>query len=331
MASDSDITPVKPVIVTDTVANDSDDPAIWIHPDDPLQSLILGTDKGNEQNIGAIYVFDLQGNIIADKTIPDIQRPNNVDVEYGFVMDDDTFDIAVFTERYAEAIRVVKVPEMELIDGGGIKVFSGESGPEYINPMGVALYKNPETGEIYAMVGRKNGPPDNYLWQYALNAEDGVVTGEKVRSFGQFSGQNEIEAIAVDDALGYVYYSDEGFGVRKYYAHPDSSNQELALFGTEGFQEDHEGISIYYENEQEGYILVSDQQDNSFRIFSRTGTAENPHQHQFIKEIKLSTVESDGSDVTSVPIGDQFPKGLFVAMSDDGTFHYYQWQDIIEE
>ena len=58
-------------------------------------------------------------------------------------------------------------------------------------------------------------------------------------------GVGDQEAIAVDDQLGYVYYSDEGKGVRKYYADPEKGNDELALFATTGFTEDHEGISIY--------------------------------------------------------------------------------------
>ena len=31
----------------------------------------------------------------------------------------------------------------------------------------------------------------------------------------------EIEAVAVDDAPGYVYYADEGNGTHKYHADPD--------------------------------------------------------------------------------------------------------------
>ena len=44
-----------------------------------------------------------------------------------------------------------------------------------------------------------------------------------------------------------------------------------------------------------------------------------------IAEIPFSTSESDGSDVTAIPLGDRFPKGVFVAMSNGMTFHYYAW------
>jgi 3-phytase len=47
-----------------------------------------------------------------------------------------------------------------------------------------------------------------------------------------------------------------------------------------------------------------------------------------MKVVKVSTNESDGSDVTSIALGAQFPEGLFVAMSDNKTFHYYSWKDI---
>lgn len=36
---------LKPVIVTDTVRFDTDDPAIWVNPTDGSKSLIVGTDK----------------------------------------------------------------------------------------------------------------------------------------------------------------------------------------------------------------------------------------------------------------------------------------------
>ena len=76
---------------------------------------------------GGIYAFDLDGKIIAEKTIAPVARPNNIDLEYGFAMGDSSIDIAVFTERLEEKIRVISVPDMRYIDGGGIPVFQGEA------------------------------------------------------------------------------------------------------------------------------------------------------------------------------------------------------------
>jgi len=57
-----------------------------------------------------------------------------------------------------------------------------------------------------------------------------------VRRFGRFSRSGEIEAVVVDDRLGYVFYSDEGSAIRKYHADPDHADAaaELAAFGTQG-------------------------------------------------------------------------------------------------
>jgi len=314
---------VSPTRVSEPVSKDSDDPAIWINPQDPAQSLILGTDKG-----GKVYVFDLQGRIQADKTITGLGRPNNVDVEYGLMLNGKAIDIAVVTDRNRRLLRVFSLPDMQAIDGGGIPAFVGAAERR---PMGIGLYKRPSDGAIFAIVSRKGGPSGAYLWQYRLRDRgDGTVAMDKVRAFGKFTGGHEIEAIVVDDELGHVYYADETAGIRQYPADPDAAaaNKELALFAREGFADDHEGLSIYPTGTGTGYLLASDQQADRFQIFRREGTADDPYRHQWVKTVYLSTHDSDGSEATAVPLGKDFPCGLFVAMSEDKTFQYYDWRDI---
>jgi len=319
-----DTIPLKPVIVTDTTIHDTDDPAIWVNPNDPSKSLVLGTDKNED---GAVYVYDLTGKIDQKRTVRGLKRPNNMDVEYGLELGGKKVDIAVVSERLTHKVRVFSLPDMQPIDNGGFPAFEDENGEEFRDLMGISCYKN-KKGQIYVIVGRKNGPTNGYLWQYLLEEKKGKLTFTLVRKFGKYSGKNEIESIAVDDELGYVYYSDETVGVRKYYADPSRGNKELALFATTGFKEDHEGISIYNLNDKEGYILVSDQQNNTFHIFPREGTTGKPHDHPLLKTIRVSTNESDGSEVCALPLGKQFPKGLFVAMSDNKTFQFYSWEAI---
>lgn len=317
---------VKAVITTDTTAHDTDDPCIWVHPTDPSKSLIIGTDKDED---GALYVFDLHGKIVKEKCIHGLQRPNNVDLVYGFQFGDTTLDIIVTTERLTHSLRIFSVPDMKELSNGGIPVFLDQTKEGFRDLMGVAFFKDLKANQISVIVGRKNGPTDGtYLWQYELESVNGQLTLKKRRQFGQFSGLKEIEAIAVDHELGYVYYSDENFGIRKYYAHPDSTTQELAQFGKTGFTDDHEGISIYKLTDSTGYILVSDQQAQSFRVFPREGDIEDKHQHSFMKSVKVTALESDGSDVVSQALSSDFPGGLFVAMSEGKVFKYYAWKDI---
>lgn len=317
---------ISPVIVTDTVQKDSDDPAVWVNPKDPSQSLIIGTDKDAD---GALYVFDLQGKVQENKVVRGLKRPNNVDIEYGLTLKGVATDIAVTTERLTHKLRIFSLPDMQPVDNGGIEVFENETSEGFRDLMGIALYKD-KNGDIYAIVGRKTGPTTGgYLWQYLLKDDGtGHVKASLVRKFGTYSGKKEIESIMVDDDLGYVYYSDEGVGVRQYYADPTKGNQELSLFATTGFTEDHEGISLYKLSATEGYILVSDQGANKFHIFSREGTKQNPFEHKLLKVVKVKANQSDGSETISLPLNNTFKHGLFIAMSDNRTFHLYRWEDI---
>lgn len=318
---------VEPVVVTDPVPFDSDDPAIWINQANPSESLILGTDKGNDTGKGGLYVFTLEGKMDTTRSIYPLNGPNNVDVAYDLQLGNELIDIAVVTVRYDNTLRIFKLPEMTPVDNGGISVFVDETER---SPMGIGLYTDSATGTIYAIVSRKFGPKVGYLWQYQLiDSGSGHITGKLVRKFGTFSGKIEIESVAVDNELGYVYCSDETVGVRKYYAHPDSTNQELSLFATTINKEDHEGISIYKEGKKDGYILLSDQQAQQFHLFKRR-SANGNEEPVWVKTVPVKALESDGNEVTSVPLGPRFPKGLFVAMSTDRTFHYYNWEDIIK-
>jgi 3-phytase len=256
---------VKPTVVTQALPHDTDDPAIWINPADATKSIIIGTDKDTD---GGLYAFDLNGKIIAKSEF--LKRPNNVDIAYGLVIDGKKVDVAVTTERENHKIRIFSLPDLKPIDNGGISVFDGEL---LRDPMGVALYTRSSDNAIFAIVGRKSGPSETYLWQYQLtDAGNGKAAANVVRKFGKYSGKKEIEAIAVDNELGVVYYCDEQFGIRKYKADPTlNDNTELALFGQKDFKADNEGIAIYKTTATTGYILVSNQQANTFMVYPREG------------------------------------------------------------
>jgi 3-phytase len=314
--------PVLPAeIITEKTIHDTDDPAIWVNREAPSKSLVFGTDKETD---GAVYAYDLKGRIQEDKTIRGLRRPNNVDVEYGLMLKDSVVtDFLVVTERERQQIRIFSVPDMQPLDGGGIPVFADEPDLQKRLPMGVAVYKSPESGAIYVIVGRKSGPESGYLYQYAIRPGMGHVSLEFVRKFGQFSGVKEIEAIAVDDELGYVYYSDEGVCIRKYHAEPEAGDREVACFGGAYFEEDIEGIAIARMTDRSGYLLVSNQQLGEFNIFDR-------ETNEFVKAVNLGTVETDGCAAATESLGEAFPNGLFVAMNDDRTFHFFDLARILD-
>jgi len=327
---------VSPAVSTASVPTDPDDPAIYINRADPSQSLILGTNKVRAPE-GALLVFGLDGKI--RQTIGPLDRPNNVDVEYGLLLGGQPTDIAVLTERLQHRLRVFAIgKDGVLTDVGcptGLKVLEGRQG-EAAEPMGISLFKRLRDGAVFAVVAPKTGPAQGYLCQYRL-LDDGTgkVKAEKVREFGTFSGgEGEIEAVAVDDALGYVYYADEFDGIHKYHADPDHPQAavELARFGTSGFQADREGIGIYAFDDGTGYILCTDQLDGSsqYRIFRREGAPGNPHDHsELVKVVRGGADATDGLEVTSSAVGPGFPHGMMVAMnSGPRNFLVFKWDDV---
>ncbi len=305
-------------VITETTIHDTDDPAIWINPKDASKSIVFGTDKNTN---GAIYAFDLDGKIIEDKTIRNLKRPNNIDLEYGFQLNDSTkVDVIAFTERERQRMRLFSVPDMKPLDNGGFPVFTDAKEPETNLPMGIALYKSPKTYKLYAIVGRKKGPKNEYLYQYSITSDSLGVHSKLVRKFGEFSGKKEIEAIAVDDETGIVYYSDEMYCIRKYHAEPLKGDKEIYCFGGEYFKKDIEGIAIA-KYQDEGFLIVSNQQAHTFNVFNLKTNA-------FIKEINLGTIETDGCDVTTMALGDKFPNGLFVSMNDEKNFFFHDLEKL---
>jgi 3-phytase len=329
---------IKPAYGTASLPQDPDDPAIWVHPTDPSRSLILGTMKVAAP-AGAIVVFGLDGGI--RQMITGIDRPNNIDVEYGVQLGGRMVDIAVATERLARALRVFAIDATagRLIDLGAVPVLQSEAG-EAGAPMGIALYRRASDNAVFAIVAPKTGPRQGYLWQYRLTDNGrGGIAATFVRRLGVFSAntvraENEIEAVAVDDALGYVYYADEGDGIHKWHADPDQrdAGRELAHFARSGFRGDREGIAIYALPDGTGYIVCTDQLEGNseYHLYAREGTREDPHDHsREIAVINGGADSTDGLDISSATLGTRLPHGVMVAMnSAPRNFLVFAWDEI---
>lgn len=322
---------IQPAVRTESVTDDPDDPAIWVNPADPARSLIVGTNKVAAPR-GALVVFDLDGKI--RQTFDGLDRPNNVDIEYGL----GGIDIAVAAERLQGRLRIFKINADGLVDitsPGGTRVFADRTG-EQAAPMGVSLYKRPSDGAIFAIVAPKNGPVEGYLGQYRLSDDgQGRIKAEFVRYFGVFSGKGEIEAVAVDDELGHVYYADEGDGIHKYSADPAglAAGAQLAHFGRTGFRADREGIAIYTQPGGQGFIVCTDQIDGNseYHVFRREGEPGNPHDHtKTVRVVRGGADQTDGLEITSRPLGPRFPRGIMIAMnSGPKNFLVFDWNAVM--
>jgi 3-phytase len=293
LAADLPRKEIRPLVETKGVAFDVDDPAIWVNPENAAESLIVGTIKRPKPN-GGLAVYRLDGSIA--ELVGDIDRPNNVDI---------SGDICVTTERLQRQLRVYRVhgdkPHLRLI--GTVPVFAGEPG-ERGAPMGIGLYR--KDAELFAILTRKTGPQEGYLWQYKLDITAQGVKGEKVREFGAFSGTGEMEAVAVDQKNGLVYYADEDCCLRAYWADPAKGNQEVAKFAETGFRGNREGIAVAGD-----YIIATDQipDGSEYHIFRRQDRCE-------IAVWKGTARSTDGIDAIAQPMGPKFPRGFLVVMNE---------------
>lgn len=315
---------VRPVLATDPVKTDADDPAVWVNPRDAGKSVIIGTNKVAKPD-GALVVFDLKGH--TKQTVDGLDRPNNVDVEYGLRSGRRRMDLAVTTERKANRLRVFSISKNgTLTDVSGDTSMPPEEKP--IEPMGISLYR-PKTGRVFAVVSPKEGPTDGHLLYFELvwNPVTKKVDAKFIKRFGAFSGKKEIEALCVDDELDLLYASDERFGTRRYAlsADPKEEFQDLGTFNTTGFKEDHEGVALWKGRGDQGYLVCTDQvnKESVFHVYER----KLPNRE--IGTFTGGCDTTDGIEVVSGRFGKVFPEGVFIAMnSTPKNFLVFSWRDI---
>lgn len=308
------------------VGDAADDPAIWVHPDDPAKSLILGTDKKDGLN-----VYDLDGRLLS--TASKGTRPNNVDVIYGFPLNGKPVDLAVAGCRAATShgvkIWAIDPAKRELTDvtageGAVIPVVARQ------DPYGSAVYHSRVDGRFYFFINDKTGRVE----QYAMHvADDGKIGAKLVRTFKLGS---QVEGCVADDERGCVYVAEERVGIWKFDAEPagSSKGELIARVGEHGLTADVEGLTIYTAAGGRGYLIASSQGSNTFNLYQRDGKNAFVATMAAIDGATIDGVaETDGIAVVNCPMGNAYPKGLFVTQdgvtaSGRQNFKLFGWDDI---
>lgn len=302
----------------------ADDPAIWVHPTDADKSLILGTDKA-----GGLHVYDLDGRDL--QMVGDKLKPNNVDVIYDVPLNGKRVDLAIASVR-ADKSKGVKIwlidpTTRQLSDVTADGVLKLADGGE---PYGICTYHSRKTDKCYYFVNAKSGLYE----QHELKEVRGKIGSQKVRTF---KVDSQPEGCVADDELGFLYVGEENVGVHKYGAEPDTGDKRvtLAKVGDHGLKADVEGLTLYCAADGKGYLIVSSQGNNTFKVFTREGDNAfvltiDPKPGKYGKPN-----DTDGIAVSNRPLGKQFPKGLFVVQDGKGNkatgrqnFKMYAWEDI---
>jgi myo-inositol-hexaphosphate 3-phosphohydrolase len=308
-------------------APDADDPAIYVHPDNPENSFVITTFKN-----GGLRVYDLAGEQLQSIT-PENIRYNNVDLAYGVrytnqLGETDTIDLAIASDRANDtlAIYAINSDTRQLTDVTAFDIpetiFGVDDGEA--TAYGLATYTSVVDGKNYVFVSQADG---NKVAQLEITARLGAadnleVTTEVVRIFDvpvpeeEEAEEYQVEGMVVDRETGYLYLGQEGYGIWKYAAEPNDNSEPLLVDTVEGenLEADVEGLTIYYGEDGNGYLLASSQGDNTFAVYDRAGN--NSYLGNFAIE---GVEESDGADLTNVPLGDNYPAGLLVVQDGSNT------------
>lgn len=277
----------------------ADDPAIWV-ADQPGNTLIIGTDKQS-----GLYAFNLDGSV--HDYLP-VGRLNNADLRDGFMTDDGERVIIAASDRTNIALAVF------LLDPATREIMPAQGGiipVDLIDPYGACLYRSPIDGEIYAFI---NDQDTFRTLQIRLSWQDGAMTSEVVR---ELSVASQPEGCVADDRTGQLYIGEEAAGVWQFSAEADGSNEASLFAAVDGDRivPDVEGLAIWPQGDNGGYLFASSQGDSAYAIYDlETG--------EYIDRFRITdgeidgTSETDGIEVTGQAIGEAYPAGVFIAQDD---------------
>ena len=311
---------VEPVVQSDPVGRQgdaADDPAIWVHPQQPSLSRVLGTNKKQ-----GLLAYDLQGKLLQE--LP-VGRLNNVDVRPGFKLGEQTVDLAVASNRDHNSLSLFAIDRAsgELREAGEIPTPLKEI-------YGMCLFQ-PASGELYAIANGKDGT----FVQYRLSAPNGSVQGELVR---QFKVASQPEGCVADDQRQRLFIGEEDVGVWAVDARPEQPATLASVIKVGGLlQADVEGLALY-QSAARDYLVISSQGNDSYLVLD----AEPPFASHGAFRVGLNAAagidgasETDGLEVTSVNLGGPWSQGMLVVQ--DGrkrmpeqtqNFKFVPWAEV---
>ncbi|OQY56733.1 MAG: hypothetical protein B6247_02680 [Candidatus Parabeggiatoa sp. nov. 2] len=306
----------------------ADDPAIWIHPSDPARSTIIGTQKQ-----GGLGVYDLAGQEIQYFSYGNM---NNVDLRYDFPLGTKKVAIVAASNRSDDSIALYKVnPKSRQLENVAARTISvGLKHTAY----GLCMYRSHSSGKYYVFINDKSGAVEQ--WEIFDNG-NGLVDAVIVR---RFKVNSQVEGCVADDVLGHFYLGEERVGIWKFSAEPDNGNLKHLIDKMTGkggnITPEVEGLTIYYASKTEGYLIASNQGNDTYTVYNRAGDNEYLGKFQIVANETLSlddVNDTDGIDVVNVPLGKAFPYGVFVAQDGENidpdenqNFKLVPWEQIAD-
>ncbi|UKK83137.1 phytase [Sphingopyxis sp. BSN-002] len=295
----------RPTVETtpvETGGDAADDPAIWINPADPAQSVVIGTQKQS-----GLYVYDLEGKVL--QFLPD-GRMNNVDLRNGFRLGGRDVTLVTASNRTTKGISIYALDPAtrKLTD-----VADGLQDTGLKDPYGLCMYRSAKTKKTYVFVNQTDGK----MRQWELVATPAGKVRAKLMRDLPFATQ--VEGCVADDETGMLYTGEEDVGIWREGAEPRGGPARTMLAkvtDNPALKDDMEGIGLFAMDGGKGYLVVSSQGNDSYAVFRREG--DNAYVGSFRIGADMAAgidgvSETDGLDVSSMAAGPNFPHGLMVA------------------
>src|SRR5262245_2969575 len=299
---------------------DPDDPAIWLNPTDPNDSVVVTAHKN-----GGLRVYDLAGHEL-QSIEPEGIRYNNVDVLYNVKVGHTSKDLFVASDRANDTLAIYAIDPATrmLTDVTSSKVphsiFGVDDGEA--TAYGLDAFTAAD-GTDYVFVTQAGG--DKIAQLKLVDAGHGEVSARLVRTLtllnpgGADPEDLQSEGIVIDDTTGFGYVAVESGGIYRFDTDPKSHSgfEQFVAPDASFLKPDLEGLSIRYADDGSRQLFVSSQGDSTFSVLDLDSAA-------FLGRFAVAkgnqidgAEESDGLDIFSGPLGSAFPNGLLVVQ--DGS------------
>jgi 3-phytase len=271
--------------------------ALWVHPTDPANSLLLVAD-----NQTGLLLHNLDGSLRAQVPEGAVQ---GVDVQDGVPVGgiSQTVVMVANTSLQGLVAYIIEPTTLTIRRAGFGPILS-----QGFAPNSVAMYVSPTTRRVFAFAGSATG----VVVQFELTAQaDGGAAASPVRTFDV---GDAVVGLAVDDAQGTLYVVEQNVGIWQYGAEPDDADARVSVAAVTGggLAQPLGGVALYTASGIRGYLLVVSGGENAVRVYER-----QPGAHTF--RGSFTVVADGGIDavdtprqvvVTNRPLGTVFPLGM---------------------
>lgn len=271
----------------------ADDPAIWIHPTQPENSRVIGTNKKS-----GLAVYNLSGEQVQ---FLHHGLPNNVDIRQNVTLSGLTQprsqDLGGFSDRKDNTVGWISINEngIKFVDSFKVKQ----------EPYGFCLGQNKNS--LYAFVTYKDGLIEQYQLVYSEQK-----LSMPLRASYKFDTQ--LEGCVMDDTTQTLFVGEEEHGIWVFTDVAQALDKPILIdkVGSEnGIVADIEGLALF--RAEQALLIASSQENDSFAVYE----ASPPYTFKSRFRIKSGPVidgaqETDGIEVTHLSLPG-FEQGLIIA------------------